>query len=90
MKVIIPVAGSGTRLQPHTFSAPKPLLRVAGKTILDYVLAPLEAVQVDEIVFVVASMGDRIKEHVAKNYTGLCCESGDSGVGQRSGSDNPG
>ena len=69
MKVIIPVAGSGTRLQPHTFSTPKPLLRVAGKAILDYVLAPLEAVQVDEIVFVVASMGDRIKEHVAKNYT---------------------
>ncbi len=69
MKVIIPVAGSGTRLQPHTFSAPKPLLRVAGKTILDYVLAPLEAVQVDEIVFVVGPMGDRIKEHVAENYT---------------------
>lgn len=69
MKVVIPVAGSGTRLQPHTFSAPKPLLQVAGKTILDYVLAPLEAVQVDEIVFVVGSMGDRIKEHVAENYT---------------------
>jgi glucose-1-phosphate thymidylyltransferase len=68
MKVIIPVAGSGTRLQPHTFSVPKPLLRVAGKTILDYVLAPLKAVQVDEIVFVVGSMGDRIKEHVAENY----------------------
>ena len=38
MKVIIPLAGKGTRLRPHTHTVPKPMLRVAGKPVMDYVL----------------------------------------------------
>ena len=38
MNVILPVAGLGTRLRPHTWSRPKPLVTVAGKTVLDHVL----------------------------------------------------
>ncbi len=69
MKVIIPVAGIGTRLRPHTLHRPKPLLDVAGMTILDYVLKPFEKIQVEEVVFVVGFMGDQIKEYLKKNYS---------------------
>ena len=41
MKVIIPIAGSGTRLRPHTFASPKALLHVAGRPVLDYLVEPL-------------------------------------------------
>lgn len=69
MKAIIPVAGHGTRLQPHTFSLPKPLIPVAGKPILDHVLAPLESVALDEVIFVVGVMADKIEEHVSQNHS---------------------
>ncbi len=69
MKVIIPVAGVGTRLKPHTNSLPKPLLHVGGKTILDYLLQPLEKVNPEEVVFVIGYMGEMIREHVRKNYS---------------------
>lgn len=67
MKAIIPVAGHGTRLQPHTFSLPKPLIPVAGKPILDHVLAPLQSVALDEVIFVVGVMADKIEKHVTEN-----------------------
>ena len=38
MKVIIPLAGKGTRLRPHTHVTPKPMLRIAGKPVMDYVM----------------------------------------------------
>ena len=41
MKVIIPLAGKGTRLRPHTHTTPKPLLRVGGKPVMSYILDDL-------------------------------------------------
>ena len=38
MKVIIPLAGKGTRLRPHTHLVPKPMLRVAGRPVMSYVM----------------------------------------------------
>ena len=38
MKVIIPLAGKGTRLRPHTHITPKPMLKIAGKPVIDYVM----------------------------------------------------
>lgn len=69
MKVIIPVAGVGSRLRPHTYSLPKPLLEVAGRRIIDHVLRPLENLDVDELIMVVGSMGEMIKEYVSDNYS---------------------
>ena len=47
MQAILPLAGKGTRLRPHTHTRPKPLLRVANRPVLDYVLRQLEEVGVD-------------------------------------------
>lgn len=69
MKVIIPVAGVGQRLKPHTDSRPKPLLEVGGRTILDYVLKPLEGLELDEVIFVIGHLGSQIRDYVQKNYS---------------------
>jgi glucose-1-phosphate thymidylyltransferase len=72
MKIVIPMAGFGTRLRPLTWSKPKPLVSLAGKTILDHVLDMFRSVpnfQSAEFVFILGpSMGDQIQEHIAKNY----------------------
>ncbi|TKJ29176.1 MAG: nucleotidyltransferase, partial [Chloroflexi bacterium B3_Chlor] len=68
MRIIVPMAGLGTRLRPHTHTKPKPLLQVAGKTVLDHVLDRLRDLDVQEVVFIVGHLGDQIKEHVEANY----------------------
>lgn len=68
MKVIIPVAGIGTRLRPHTHTAPKGLLHVAGKPILGHILDALKQVKIDEVIFIIGFMGEQIVQYVNKNY----------------------
>lgn len=68
MKVIIPLAGLGTRLRPHTHTKPKPLLWVAGKTVLDHILDRLTDLDFQEVVFIIGHFGDQIREHVGANY----------------------
>ena len=68
MKVIIPVAGVGDRLKPQTHSQPKPLLHVAGKPMLAYILDPVLKLNPDEVIFVVGFRGDQIRTYVEKNY----------------------
>ena len=68
MRIIIPMAGLGTRLRPHTHSKPKPLLQVAGKTVLDHVLDKLEGLHIEEVVFIIGHLGDQVKKHIAAHY----------------------
>ena len=68
MKIIIPAAGAGTRLRPHTHTTPKALVQVAGKPILGHILDELSALEFDELIMVVGYMGDKIKDYVDKNY----------------------
>jgi glucose-1-phosphate thymidylyltransferase len=68
MKVIIPLAGFGKRLRPHTYTKPKPLVNVAGKAVLGHILDKLEGLDVEEIVFIVGWLGEQIEEYVAVNY----------------------
>ena len=68
MKVIIPAAGLGTRLRPHTHHRPKPLMPVAGKTVLGHVLDKLAGLDVDELIFIVGHLGEQIEQYVAANY----------------------
>ena len=69
MKVVIPVAGIGTRLKPHTLTLPKPLLQIGGKTILDYLLMPIAELNPEEVVFVLGYKGDMIEQYIKKNYS---------------------
>jgi glucose-1-phosphate thymidylyltransferase len=68
MKVIIPVAGMGVRLKPHTYSVPKVLIQVAGKPILSHILDELVKLKVKKLILIVGYMGEKIKEYVEKNY----------------------
>ncbi|MBD3216902.1 MAG: NTP transferase domain-containing protein [candidate division Zixibacteria bacterium] len=68
MKVIIPVAGIGTRLRPHTHTAPKALLYVAGKPLLGHILDSIKDLEFEEVTFVIGFMGDKIIDYVNQNY----------------------
>jgi len=68
MRAIIPVAGIGTRLRPHTHTAPKALLHVAGKPILGHILDELRAFGVDDVVFIIGFLGEQIVDYVENNY----------------------
>lgn len=68
MNAIIPVAGVGTRLRPHTFSTPKALLPVAGKPVLAHILDELTDVGVDRVVLVVGYLGEQIVDWVRERY----------------------
>jgi len=68
MKVIIPVAGAGTKLRPLTYTQPKALIPVAGKRILDFIIDQLLEVGLKEFVFVVGYLGEKIKDHVDAKY----------------------
>lgn len=69
MKAIIPVAGVGTRLRPHTYTLPKVLLNVAGKPILGHILDALQQHNIDEATIIVGYMGDLVEDYVRRNYS---------------------
>ena len=71
MKAIIPVAGVGTRLRPHTFSQPKPLIPVAGKPILGFILDRLIKAGFNEFIFVIGYLGEKIENYVSEKYPDL-------------------
>lgn len=69
MKAIIPVAGIGTRLRPHTHTQPKVLLPVAGKPMLAHILDELVSLGFDEVTFIIGYKGEMIREFVTNNYS---------------------
>jgi glucose-1-phosphate thymidylyltransferase len=71
MKAVIPVAGAGTRLRPHTYTQPKPLLPVAGKAIISFIIEQLEEVGVKDFVFVIGYLGEKIKLFIENKYPQL-------------------
>jgi glucose-1-phosphate thymidylyltransferase len=71
MKAVIPLAGKGTRLRPHTHHTPKPLLKVAGKPVLAYILDDLVELGVDEVVFIVGYLRETVESWIAREYPKL-------------------
>ena len=64
MKVIIPLAGKGTRLRPHTHVTPKPMLRVAGKPVMDYILEDLARLgTVEQVIYITGHLKEKVEEH---------------------------
>ncbi len=68
MKVILPVAGKGTRLLPITRHVPKPLIRVAGRPVLDYVVDKLAGLEVEELIFITGHLKEQIESYVRSAY----------------------
>ncbi len=63
MKVIIPLAGKGTRLRPHTHVTPKPMMRVAGKPVMSYVLDELRDLGgIEEIIYITGHLKEKVEE----------------------------
>ncbi len=71
MKAIIPVAGIGSRLRPHTHTQPKALIPVAGKPILGHIVDGLIHEGIDEIVFIIGYLGDKIESYITQSYPKL-------------------
>jgi len=71
VKAIIPVAGAGTKLRPLTYTQPKALIPIAGKTILSVIVDQLSDAGVTEFVFVIGYLGEKIQRYIAKTYPNL-------------------
>ncbi len=71
MKAIIPIAGAGTKLRPHSYSQPKALIPLAGKTVLSIIIDQLRGVGISEFVFIVGYLGDKIQDYVKSKYPDL-------------------
>lgn len=73
MKVILPVAGKGTRLRPHTHTKAKSLVHVAGKTVLEHIIGRLLDLPIDEFIFIIDENGDQIKACMKRCFPQLNC-----------------
>jgi glucose-1-phosphate thymidylyltransferase len=71
VKAIIPVAGAGTKLRPHTYTQPKALIPIAGKTILSFIVDQLQEAGIREFVFIVGYLGEKIHDYVQHAYPHL-------------------
>ncbi|GAB1448967.1 MAG: NTP transferase domain-containing protein [Bacteroidia bacterium] len=68
MKAIIPVAGIGTRLRPHTHTQPKALIPIAGKPILGHITEYLNQNGITDFVFIIGYLGDKIEQYIQKSF----------------------
>jgi glucose-1-phosphate thymidylyltransferase len=68
MQVIIPLAGKGTRLRPHTHLVPKPMLKVAGRPVMDWVMDTLAPLEVSELIFITGHLKEQVEEYARSRY----------------------
>ncbi len=68
MIAIIPVAGAGTRLRPHAYTQHKSLIPIAGKPLIGYIIDQLMNAGVDDFVFVIGYLGEKIREYIDFAY----------------------
>lgn len=71
MKAVIPVAGAGTKLRPHSYTQPKALIPLAGKTVLSIIIDQLREAGINEFIFIVGYLGEKIQDYVKTKYPGL-------------------
>ena len=68
MQVIIPLAGKGTRLRPHTHLVPKPMLKIAGKPVMDCVMDRLDGLDVTELIYITGHLKEKVEEYARARY----------------------
>jgi glucose-1-phosphate thymidylyltransferase len=72
VQVIVPLAGKGTRLRPHTHLVPKPMLKVAGRPVMDWVMDTLAPVDVTELLVITGHLKGQVEEYSTGRY-GVPC-----------------
>jgi glucose-1-phosphate thymidylyltransferase len=72
VQVIIPLAGKGTRLRPHTHLVPKPLLKVAGRPVMDWVMDRLEGLDLSELIFITGHLKEQVEAYARSRYRWTC------------------
>jgi glucose-1-phosphate thymidylyltransferase len=73
MKIILPVAGKGTRLRPHTHTKAKSLVHVAGKTVLEHIVERVLAIEAEELIFITDENGSQIERFMEQRFPELNC-----------------
>jgi len=68
VKVIVPLAGKGTRLLPLTKRVPKPMVRVAGRPVMDYVMDALKGLDVDELIVITGHLKESVERYIVEHY----------------------
>ena len=69
MKVIIPLAGKGTRLRPHTHVTPKPMIKIAGKPVIDYVMDDLQKLgAVEQVIYITGHLKEKVEAYTRAKY----------------------
>jgi len=71
MKIIIPVAGIGSKLRPHTHTQPKALVPVAGKPILAHIVDSLVQTGLNDFIFIIGYLGDKIESFITEKYPNI-------------------
>ncbi len=74
MKAVIPVAGIGQRLRPHTHTQPKSLVPVADNTILGHIIERIRAAGIREFVFIIGYLGEKVERFVRERYPDISAE----------------
>lgn len=70
MKVIIPLAGKGTRLRPHTHVTPKPMLKVAGRPVMSYVMDDVQKLgNVEQVIYITGHLKEKVEEFAKNAYS---------------------
>src|SRR2546428_12087224 len=68
MKVIVPLAGKGTRLLPLIKRVPKPLVRVAGRPVMDYVMDAAKGLDVEELIVITGHLKESVERYILEHY----------------------
>jgi len=71
LKIAIPMAGLGSRMRPHTWSKPKPLIQIAGKTALEHLLDSFKSLPDPdnvELIFIIGYLGDQVRTFMAEKF----------------------
>lgn len=68
MKLVIPMAGFGTRMRPHTWTRPKPLIPLCGQPMLGHILERFRDMPIDEYIFIVGWLGNQIEDYMKETF----------------------
>ena len=68
MKIIVPLAGKGTRLLPLTRRVPKPLVKVAGRPVMDYVMDTVKGFDVEELIVITGHLKEDVERYIRSHY----------------------